>query len=802
MARKGGLFASVFMNIRAIRLGPRQAPRAVAKVTVLLFLLGSHRTLHAQASIASDLRISRFRCEFRMPIGPGRVDGYMASDGRRERIAIYWMEPATFRESVPFLRCCDLILDHKIVHYWMQGMSQPGKFDLSDGQRRPLLPVQKSAESVLRSALAIMSHVRCSPDETDPRLAIATFFERSRGRPQFRYTVSANGVDGSESLDCPDSGAQILNTPPYGRQYSKETRDDGSMLWRAQKAANGQLIVAVTIRHIDELGHGASPAAFDVETLGRWTLIREPYRVYWSFARACETIGISSDVRTSARDLYGKLDSYLDQNKTPAEVGRGLDRVRFRVALMTADSNCVWRSAQAVVTSLCADEMVPKAQCIVDLGSMSGRIQEEYAERMEERLAPLVTRVVGHGGQDAATGLDGLMAHITNNGWFTYGKLLLIQMRRAGLIQQRDLDSWMARLQASRLARGGTASDPCDLTASTQRYLSQVEADPPKGELDVNDIRCILNEGLAKRYTPDQSEAKHEVIENAICLIRLIAGAGPFCGDPAELIPALDRFSRNCLQMYKTPASLDTILATVLALSFCDTSTTEDRGRLFWQFQSRSRAIQSQVNAMLAACGLAVLVTAEDVERTFQIYECRFRQYVDDPLWAPFKFPWTRDEEVRLEGAMRLRLLRLEPFLDEVAAKVDYGGTSAHLKDRTTYEISRVAQQLLPEAAFLRSPPYPGVSCQYRGGYGFAVMIRGPLYEGKRPKQIFRAMKYFHLGHRLQDIVARELQFAGSPATTSDEGVIESPSHATSAETGDDYDERESLRTESPSQDY
>jgi hypothetical protein len=131
---------------------------------------------------------------------------------------------------------------------------------------------------------------------------------------------------------------------------------------------------------------------------------------------------------------------------------------------------------------------------------------------------------------------------------------------------------------------------------------------------------------------------------------------------------------------------------------------------------------------------------------------------MDDPLWAPFKFPWTRDEEARLDGAMRLRLMQLEPLLDEIGLKVEYGGTSAQLKDRTVYEISRIAQQLLPEAAFLRNPPYPGVSCQYRGGYGFAAMIRGPLYqEGKRPKETFRAMKYFHLGHRLQNIVEREL---------------------------------------------
>jgi hypothetical protein len=35
--------------------------------------------------------------------------------------------------------------------------------------------------------------------------------------------------------------------------------------------------------------------------------------------------------------------------------------------------------------------------------------------------------------------------------------------------------------------------------------------------------------------------------------------------------------------------------------------------------------------------------------------------------------------------------------------------------------------------------------------------MKGSLYlEGDRPKERFQAMKYFHLGHRLEEIVTRE----------------------------------------------
>ena len=300
---------------------------------------------------------------------------------------------------------------------------------------------------------------------------------------------------------------------------------------------------------------------------------------------------------------------------------------------MTGDSNCVWQSAQAVLTGLCEDDTVPKCQCLLDLGSMSAQIQKQYPERMEEQLRPLVARVVRHGGQDASTGVNRLMATITSNGWFTYGELLLAEMRREGLMEDRDVDSRTAKLKTSRLGKGDATPDSSDSPPSVRQYLSQLGAAPPRGTMDVNDVRRTLNEGLAKRFTPEQSETKREVVEDAVQSIRLIAGEGPFCGEPEKLIASLDRFSHNCLQLNKSAGSFDSVLATFLALSFCDTSTAEDHERLFSQLQHCSHELQSRVNAMLAVRGLASLVRAEDVDRTFQVYERLFQRYIDDPLW-------------------------------------------------------------------------------------------------------------------------------------------------------------------------
>ena len=164
---------------------------------------------------------------------------------------------------------------------------------------------------------------------------------------------------------------------------------------------------------------------------------------------------------------------------------------------------------------------------------------------------------------------------------------------------------------------------------------------------------------------------------------------------------------------------------------------------------------------MLAERKLSELVTSDDVEQVFGIYERIFRRYIYDPLWPAFKFPLTDNEETRLRNKLKLRLSQLETLFEKMSLKVKYGGISDELKEKTLHEISRAAQQLLPEAAFLRNPPYPGISCQYRGKYGFTAVIRGQLYrEGERPKEKFKAMKYFHLGHRLEEIVKRERELA------------------------------------------
>ena len=734
---------------------------ASGKVTVLLLMIAGTGVVHARDANGIDLRVFEFTSEFYMLMGRGRLHGLMASDGSQHRIAIYWTEPAVFRDSSFFLRYSDFIFSRDSVYYWIYGASQPGTFHLSDNQRDPLLPQDDSVEFVARSALAIVSRIRCQREYADIPLEVGKFFRESRGQAEHAYEVLAGEADSNDQSGGTASDVQILNALPYGREYSKYTRSDGVLVWRARRALNSQPVISVAVKPISSMQTDDPGSMFDPNTLGRWTLIPDPYRAYWSFDRAYSELSASASHRIPSREFYDKVESYLDHNKMPAHVRRALDRLRFKTALMTGDTGRVSRSAQAAVAGLCRDDSVGKYQGLLELARIAWQIQKQYPQQADDLLRPLVGQMVKHAGREAVGSIDRLMVAIDNNKWFTYGKLLLKEVRSQGLAEKGIVDTLAARLEASCLAREKLPSDPCEPTTTVKQYLAQLDAAPPAGTLTMNDVRHILEKGLAKHYTDGHSETKHKLVENVIRSIRLIVGEGPFCGNQAELIKSIERFSWLYLVVDKTREPIDTVLATFLALSFCDISTPEDHDVLFSQIHKLSTELQTHLNTMLSERGLSALVTPSDVEGVLRGYERLFRRYIDDPLWPAFKFPLTANEQIRFTNKIKLHFMRLElePLFEEMSLKLKYAGSSAELKKMTLHRISLAVEPLLSEIAFLRRPP--GVLCRFQGRYGFTVVIKGPLYKDvNRPKERFKAMKYFHLGHRLEHIVKKERELA------------------------------------------
>ncbi|MHC4521211.1 MAG: hypothetical protein ACYTAS_21665, partial [Planctomycetota bacterium] len=600
-------------------------------------------------------------------------------------------------------------------------------------------------------------------------LEIGRFFRESRDSSECKYEVTPDQADTDKARGDIASDVQVLNALPYGRQCSKETRNDGAVVWRVRKAMDDQPLFTVAVKPLPDVDEAALQDAFDPNTLGRWMFVPEPYRAYWSFDRRYSILNRSEGVPPDGEALCDDIRSFLHGSNSPAEVRRALDRLRFKTSLSTGDPNRVLRSLRAAVRGLCQDESVSAYRGLRELAEIASQIEERYPQQADQWLRPLARQMVGHGGDDVPRCLGRLTTLICTNRWFRYGRLLLEEVRSQGTMDDELLDALAAKLEASRLSLASGPPDPAEPTASVRRYLAQLDALPPRGNIDMNDVRHILKKGLAEHYTDAEAHAKRAVVQRAIRSIRLTVGDGPFRGDPDALIESARRFSKIYFDVRKIAKPVDTVLATLLALSFCDVSTPGDHEELRAQFHTLASHLKFQVNTRLDMHELGALVGPQDVEEAFAEQEHIFQTYVDDPLWPPFKFPLTANEQIRLANKLELRLERAEPLLREVSDKVRYGGISERLKRRTVYEISRIAEQLMVDAAFLRKPAYPGVYTQYRGRHGFTAVIDSPFYEpGKRPRERFQAMKYFHLGHRLHEIVQRERNLARPSKSPSD----------------------------------
>jgi hypothetical protein len=731
------------------------------KVTVLLFIITVPVAVSADETSRIDMHLFGFTSEFYMPMGDGRIDGLLASDGFRQRITIYWIEPAVYHDSSYFLGYSDFIFEEDVVYYWIQGMSNPGKFKLSGKECVPLLPRDVSPESVARSSLAIVSRVRSQSENSDTLLEVGKFFRQSRDQAEYSYEVPSEQSNSNFTSDSNMSDVQILNSLPYGRKYSKETQNDGIVVWQAERVLDGPHVARVIVKPVSSTGNDSDKSMFDPNTLGHWALVPEPYMTYWSLDQAYSELKDEPDKTVTIHGLYDKIESYIYKNKIPERLDLAFNQLLFKTALLTGDKQCLSRSAQAVVTALCRDSSMNSYQNLFELAQIDDKIREQYPEQADDLVCPLIAQMVRHTGSNLSLSLEQLMTVISMNKWFSYGKLLIDEARIQGLIENDIADTIAERLETTSLAKEMPPFDPCQACTSVEQYLAQIDNDPPKGNLSMDDVREILEKGLSNPFADANLDSKDEVIDNVVKSLILIVGNGPFCGDKGRLIESVERFSGLYLLVFRNKEPIDTVLATFLALSFCDTSTTEDHDVLFSQIQKICAEFQTQTNKMLEERGLRGLVEPNDVERLFSRYKQRFRNYIDDPLWPAFKFPLTSNEQTRLKNKLRLRFDKLVTLFEDLSLKVKYGGVCPELKRKTMYEIASAILQVLPQAAFLRKPPYPGVSCRHRGGYGFAAVIKGPLYvEGDRPKEKFKAMKYFHLGHRLEDIVKRERELA------------------------------------------
>lgn len=732
----------------------------------ILFVLGPTTTANTRKPSdghIGNIGVFAFTCEVYLPIGCSRLYGRMVSDGASHRTAIYWIEPTPLREGTHFLRYGDFLVSRDAVRYRIDGPLDTKSFSFCGNAHDALLPQDSSATSVVRCALGILACIKNTENDTDTPLGVGRFFAESGRRSDSTLEILPSEADSRRRMLRTTGDVDQLNALPYGRRYSKITPDDGTVIWRAERAIDNHPLFAVTVRPMPDANQVAIDEVFDPNTLGTWNLVPEAYRIYWSLSHRHSSLTERAKVRNNATTLYDEMEAYLSMTD-PVDVRRAIDRLRLKVALCTQDPPRVQRAAQAIVEGLRYDQTASPYIELLELGQIASEINEQHPDDAETWLQPLVSQAIEYAGEDLPQHLQRLVSPVVNNKWYTYGDLLLDEARRQERASAATIATLAEKLGTSQRAAVLLPSDPNEASPSVRRYLTQLDTTPPTGLLTLSDIRRILQQGLAEQYANAQEERMRAVIEGTVRSIRLCVGDGPFHGDADDLIKSIKRFADIYLRVRKISDPIEPILATLLALSFCDISTSEDHDLLRDQYQDFAADLESQINVLLIQYELTTLVSRDDVATTFAKQKHIFESYVEDALWPTFKFSWTANEQTRLTNKLKLRVEQIKALLDEMSDNVRYGGVDDRLKRRTLYEIARVAEHLTVSAAFLRRPGYVGVSTQYRGGHGFTAVIEGPFYEvGKRPKERFKAMKYFHLGHRLEDVVRAERDLATPP---------------------------------------
>jgi hypothetical protein len=362
------------------------------------------------------------------------------------------------------------------------------------------------------------------------------------------------------------SDVERLNALPYGRRYVKIAWEDGSVLWRAETILDGRPLFEVIVAPVADSGSVDEREAFDPNSLGNWSMVPAPCHLYWSLSGRYENLDEGADSRARALALCDEMNACLDM-ATPVEVRRALDRLHLKTALRTSDSSYIQRAAHATVEGLRCDETTSPYIMLRELAGMACEIEEQYPDKAQTWLQPIVAQALDGADEDVSAHLRRLVSPIVNNKWFDYGRLVLDEAKRQGRAPRETIDALAEKLDISEKAVTLIPADPNEEPLSVRRYLAQLDAEPRRGAIDMNSVRCLLEEGLATHFTDANDPTKSALVEGVIRSIRLSVGEGPFCGDRDALVEAVKSFSDIYLGVRRIGTPVERVLATFLALS-------------------------------------------------------------------------------------------------------------------------------------------------------------------------------------------------------------------------------------------
>jgi hypothetical protein len=369
---------------------------------------------------------------------PRTYRGLLATDGKRHRLAFYWFDPVAECEQTDSLAFSDFLFHPDKVSYWHHKDANErhtlvlGSCQASQGGQ---LPKENTLDSILQSILSLVVQNRAAPASNAGTMETARFFQTARQHDGFDHTVEPLAVEKAAGAWLAGLAADNFRMPnqlPFGRKYSKQIDQEGSVVWCVSKTTISRDVVKVTVKPKRLRDVPGRSDMFDPNALGRWSAVPEPYRKFWSFKHRSIKLRRAPSV-PEAKRLYTDIDSCL-RGSLPDDVKLALHKLWFKASLETGSSEAMSSSArQYFQTYMCLAQQ-PVDLILVELGRIAKELRKKWSDEQTgdfilPLLRPLVDpKVFNRGFVDNAV-FDEI--RLRGRSWSLYGQLVLESIQEA-----------------------------------------------------------------------------------------------------------------------------------------------------------------------------------------------------------------------------------------------------------------------------------------------------------------------------------------------------------------------------------
>jgi len=348
--------------------------------------LGSHR--------AYDVLITRRSDTYY----PRTYRAVLATDGRRCRIAFYWLDPAEEIEPTDALAFSDFLFDADRVWYWhhKDKRTHISALEPRSSDQGVRLPTGKGFEPILGSILTLIVHNRIPVANWEETMEASRFFQGVRGHDCLKHAAKpppeAASTDALVFAWAKGDGA-ILDRLPFGRAYCRETDQEGNVVWRMSKATVAMEKARVTAKPMPLRNMRGWSEIGDPNTLGRWSAVPQAYRRYWALRDRSISLRRKPNLR-EAQQLYADIGSAL-RGALPEDLKSPLEELLFRAALHTGSDEAMRSSACQYFSTYVRLGQEPVERIVIELGRIGRELRARWPEdRTRDFICPLLKSIV------------------------------------------------------------------------------------------------------------------------------------------------------------------------------------------------------------------------------------------------------------------------------------------------------------------------------------------------------------------------------------------------------------------------